>query len=77
MFLLALIGAKEGMAAGVTTIVGSAITDPVLRTADSTTLKHVDKFHLYELMKAVIEGANRPATGDVRNKYGSIVATIF
>ena len=77
MFLLSLIGAKEGVAAGVATIVGSAITDPVLRTADSTTLKHVDKFHLYELMKAVIEGADRPATGDVRIKYGQIVATTF
>ena len=42
MFLLSLIGAKEGVAAGVATIVGNAITDPVLCTADSTTLKHVD-----------------------------------
>ena len=42
MFLLAVMGAKEGVAAGVATIVGKAITDPILRTADSTTLKHVD-----------------------------------
>ena len=77
MFLLAVMGAKEGVAAGVATIVGKAITDPVLRTADSTTLKHVDQFHLHELMKVVIEGADRPATGDVRGKYGSIVATNF
>ena len=47
MFLLAVIGAKEGVAADVATIVGKAITDPVLRTADSTTLKHVDQFHLH------------------------------
>ena len=65
------------MAAGVATIVSNAITDPILRTADSTTLKHVDQFHLHELMKAVVEGADRPATGDVRGKYGAIVATNF
>ena len=28
-------------------------------------------------MKAVVEGADRPATGDVRGKYGAIVATNF
>ena len=49
-----------------------AITHPILRTADSTTLKHVNQFHLHELMKAVVKGADRPTTGDIRGKYGAI-----
>ena len=70
-------GAKEGVTACVATIVGKVITDPILRTADSMTLKHVDQFYLHGLMKAVVEGADSPATGDVRGKYGAIAATNF
>ena len=77
MFLLAVIDAKEGVAAGAATIVGKTISDLVLRTTDSTTLKHVDQLHLHELMKVVVDGENCPETGDVRNRYGNIVITNF
>ena len=77
MYLLAVIGAKEGVAAGIATIVGKAITDPVLRTADASTLKNVDDYSLYDLIKAMVEGADRPATQDVRKKFTGIIATNF
>ena len=59
MFLLTVIGAKEDVTAGVVIIFGKAVTGPILCTADSTALKHVDQFHLHKLLKVVVDGVNR------------------
>ena len=75
MYIMAVVGVKEGVAAGVTTISGKEITDAVLRTVDSTTNKNVDNYTLYNLIQAVIDGADRPATEDVRRQLRTIVAT--
>ena len=55
MYILAVVGAKEGVAAGVTTFAGKEITDAVLCTVDSTTNKNVDNYTLHYLMQAVID----------------------
>ena len=55
MYILAVVGAKEGVAAGVTTISGKESTDAVLRTVGSTTNKNVDNYTLHYLMQAVID----------------------
>ena len=77
MFRLAAIGAKEGAAAGISKVVGTDITDATLRTTDGQDFKTVDEYTLYALMRAVIEGAERPATIDVRKLYVSLCSTKF
>ena len=59
MFRLAAIGAKEGAAAGTSKAVGTDITNTTLCTTDGQDFKTVDKYTLYALMRAVIEGAER------------------
>ena len=66
MFRLVVIRAKEGVAAGLSAIVGTAVTDTTLRTTDGQDFKTVDEYQLVDLMKAVIDGAGRPATTDVQ-----------
>ena len=61
----AIIGAKEGATEGITEMVGSEITDAVLRTIDGNDFKSVDEYHLHELIEAAFSGADRPATVDV------------
>ena len=77
MFRLDAIGAKEGAAAGISKVVGTDITDATLRTTDGQDFKTVDEYTLYALMRAVIEGAERPATIDVRKLYVSLCSTKF
>ena len=77
MFRLAAIGAKEGAAAGISKVVGTDITDATLRTTDGKDFKTVDEYTLYVLMRAVIEGAERPETIDVRKLYVSLCSTKF
>ena len=77
MFRLAAIGAKEGAAAGISKVVGTDITDTTLRTTDGQDFKTVNKYTLYAFMRAVIEGAERPATIDVRKLYVSLCSTKF
>ena len=77
MFRLSAIGAKVGAAAGISMLVGTDITDATLRTTDGQDFKTVDEYTLYALMRAVIEGAERPATIDVRKLYVSLCSTKF
>ena len=48
-FRLAVIGVKEAVAEGITALVGEAITNPVLRTADSSDFCGVDEYELHQL----------------------------
>jgi len=59
----ATIGTKEGTAEGITALVGSAITDQILKNVDGTP-KTVDEYLLYELIQAVRDGAIRPEHQD-------------
>lgn len=55
----ATIGAKEGAAEAIASIVGSAVTDNVLKHADCT-LKGVDEYSPSELFAAIAAAAKRP-----------------
>ena len=72
MFRLYAISAKEGAAAGISKVVGTDITDTTLRTTDGQDFKTVDECTFYALIWAVIEGAELPATMDVRKLYVSL-----
>jgi hypothetical protein len=52
------IGAKEGIVEAVLKLVGTGITNAILRTADGSNHKSIDDFTLYEVMKVVIDGAD-------------------
>ena len=52
------IGAKEGVVEAVSKLVGSDITDAILRTADGSDFKSIDDYTLYEVMKVAINGAD-------------------
>lgn len=60
----ATIGTKEGAAEAIASIVGSAITDNVLKHADGTP-KGVDEYFLAELFTAVSAAAKRPTEKDM------------
>ncbi len=55
-----IIGAKEGVVEAVSKLVGSNITDAILRTADGRDFKSIDDYTLYEVMKVAIDRADRP-----------------
>jgi hypothetical protein len=57
----ALIEAKEGVDKALTTFVGTDITDTILRQANGD-FKGLDKYTLYELLKAAVNGDRPPAT---------------
>ena len=46
------------MVEAVSKLVGTDITDAILRTADGSNHKSIDDFTLYEVMKVVIDGAD-------------------
>jgi hypothetical protein len=52
------IGAKEGVVKAITKLVGSDVTNAILRTADGSNHKSIDDFTLVEVMKSAINGAN-------------------
>ena len=67
------IGAKEGVTEGVTKLVGSDITDTILRTSDGSDYKSVDDYTLFDVMKAAIEGADRPSATDVLEQVIEVI----
>ncbi len=52
-----MIGAKEGVIEALTGIVGTHITDSVLRTGDGD-YKGVDEYTVYDVMQAAFENAD-------------------
>ena len=67
------IGAKEGVVEALSKLVGSNITDAVLRTADGSNHKSIDDFTLYEVMKVAIDGADRLSTNDVLEQLIEVI----
>ena len=58
MFTQAILGAKEGVIECMTDLVGSDITNAVLRTSDGTDFKGIDEYQLYEIFEATVGGAD-------------------
>ena len=72
----ATIGTKEGAAEAIASIVGSAITDNVLKHADGTP-KGVDEYRLAELFEAVSAAAKRPTEREMLKIKQSILQYSF
>ena len=74
---LAVIGVKEAAAEGITALVGKAITNPVLRTADGSEFRGVDMYELHQMYTAIMEGVARPEATNIRRQYVDIAETMF
>ncbi len=71
------IGAKEGAVEAVLKLVGTDITDAILRMADGSDHKNIDDFTLYEVMKVVIDRADRPTTNDMLEQLLEVINHTF
>jgi hypothetical protein len=71
------IGAKEGVIEAVSKLVGSNITDAILRIADGSNHKSIDDFTLYNVMKVAIDGVDRLSTNDVLEQLLKVINHTF
>ncbi len=69
--------AKEGIVEAVSKLVGSNITNAILRVADGSNHKSIDGFTLYDVMKVAIDGADRPFTNDVLEQLIEVINHTF
>jgi hypothetical protein len=67
------IGAKEGVVEAITKLVGSNVTDAILRTANSSDNKSINNFTLFEVMKSAINGADQPSTNNVLEQLLEVI----
>jgi hypothetical protein len=67
------IGAKEGVVEAITKLVGSDVTNTILRTANGSDHKSIDNFTLFEVIKSAIDGADRPFTNDVLEQLLEVI----
>ena len=58
-------------------LVGSDITDAILRRADGSDHKNIDDFTLYKVMKVAIDGADRPSKNDVLEQLIEVINHTF
>jgi hypothetical protein len=72
----AMIGAKEGVVEALTALVGTNITNSVLRTSDGN-FKSVDKYTVHEVVQAVYENADRPPMTDVLEQLIEVLHYTF
>ena len=73
---LAVIGVKEGIAEGITKIVGKDITNPILWTTDGSNFKYIDEYQIHQLFTAITEGAERPEATNIRRNFVNIAGKI-
>ncbi len=71
------ISAKDGIVEAVMKLVGSDITDAVLRTADSSNHKSIDDYTLFAVMAAAIDGADQPSTTNVLEQLMDVINHTF
>jgi hypothetical protein len=71
------ISAKEGVVKVVTKLVGSNITDAVLRTADGNNHKSINNYTLFAVMAAAIDGANQPFTTNALEQRLEVINHTF
>jgi hypothetical protein len=76
-FRLAAIGVKEGVAAGITKIIGKDITNPILHTTDGISFKSVDEYQLHQLVTAITEGAERHEASTITQQFINIAGMVF
>jgi hypothetical protein len=67
------IGAKEGMVKAITKLVGSNVTDAILRMANGSDHKSIDNFTLFEVMNLAINRADQPSSNDVLEQLLKII----
>jgi len=77
IYQLAAISVEEGVAAGITNIVGKDITNPILQTADGISFKAVDGYQLHQLITAITEGADRLEATTIRQQFVNIAGMVF
>ena len=70
-------GANEGVVEAVLKLVGSDITDAILRTADGSNHKSIEDFTLYDVMKVAIDGADQLSTNDVLEQLLKVINHTF
>ncbi len=71
------IRAKEGTIESITKLVGSNITDAILRTANGSNHKSIDDFMLFNVMQVAINGADHPLTNDVLEQLLEVINHTF
>jgi hypothetical protein len=57
----------------ITKLVGSNVTNAILRTAYGSDHKSIDAFTLFEVMKLAIDGANQPSTNYVLKQLLKVI----
>jgi hypothetical protein len=72
----AMIGAKEGIVKALTALVGTNITNSVLRTSDGD-FKSVDKYTVHKVMQVACENADRPPMTDVLEQLIEVLHYTF
>ncbi len=65
------------MVKAITKLVGSDVTNAILRTADGSDHKSIDNFTLFEVMKSAINGANQPSTNNVLEQLLEVINHSF
>jgi len=76
-YRMAAIGVKEGVAVGITKIVGTDITNPILRTSDGISFKSVDEYQLHQLVTTITEGAESPEATTNHQQVVNIAGMVF
>ncbi len=69
----AVIGAIEGVVEAVSKLVGSDITDAILRTPGGSNHQSIDDFTPYKEMNVAIDGGDRPNTNDVLEQLIEVI----
>ena len=72
-----MISVKEAVAEGITVLVGGAITNPVLQTANGSDFHRVDEYELHQLYTSTMEGAAQPEATNIRRQYVDLVGTML
>ncbi len=61
------------MVKAITKLVGSNVTNAILRTANGSNHKSINNFILFEVMKLAIDGINRPSTNGVLEQLLEVI----
>ncbi len=67
------IGAKVGVVEAITKLVGSNVTNAILRTADGSDHNSINDFTLFEVMKSAINGADQSSTNNVLEQLLEVI----
>ena len=68
---------KDGIAEGITKIVGRQITNTMLKTTDNSDFKSVDQYQSHQFFTAITEGAERLESTNIWRQFANISRKIF